>query len=420
MATCYFESDIKHGYPCEYKVTEEKIYVNVDYFIEDEIESVNGVKVWSAASNFKNRDILIVDGEEKKSLLIKDASYLGFNNRMGSLDDKYVTSFGSYEWFESSDSKCLLSLDDLPMVSSFKIYSDCISEYLRHPSVSIEKNKDELVIRMSKKRKSQKTLINSNNIKSIILADDWKEIPMALSYKIAMFGYLEIVLDSEVPYNEVYKYLYELMIYLQLYYPGKFKISKVRLNINTNEYDFVSKAVRPIKYTDRNISYSINGSLLDFLKNCYIKIPYRDIEGDVRNIPYVIMNSYRSIEDNFLMFYRFIEFRYKRKKHYDKQEEYIKDAFYEHYKKDIISEELIESHSKEIVCLRNHYAHEGYYIHNSILPIRYNRANSENNYEVVADFKWIYEKTKLLYVMVVDIIFTEMLGYSEYNFQKVF
>lgn len=70
--------------------------------------------------------------------------------------------------------------------------------------------------------------------------------------------------------------------------------------------------------------------------------------------------------------------------------------------------------------MRNHYAHEGYYIHNSILPIRYDKANSENDYEVVADFKWIYEKTKLLYVMVVDIIFTEMLGYSEYDFQKVF
>ena len=420
MAKCYFECDIKRGYPCEYEVVDEKIIIKVDYDIGDEIEEINGVRAWPASPTFKQRDLLVVDGNEKKSLLIKNASYSGMNSRFGSLDDISITSFMAYEWFESADLQRLLQLyDESLKVKSIKIYSETISEYYKHPRVTMNKKADELNIHLSKEKKTESVSINHNNIDCLLMGDDWNCVSKLSSMAIEMDGYIEILLKTEVDYTEVYKYIYELMIFMQLYYPAKFKVSKVKLNISDNEYRFVTKVLKSIQYTDKNINYSVKEKMLLFLKRCYTKIPYRDIQGDVRNIPYVIMNSYRNIEDNFLMFYRFIEFRYKRKKHYDEQEDYVKEAIYEHYKCGDLCEDWVQAQSKEIVCLRNHYAHEGYYIHNSVLKINYKR-RADCNYEVIADFEWLYKKTKILYLMVIDIIFTEMLGFQEYDFQKRF
>lgn len=37
-----------------------------------------------------------------------------------------------------------------------------------------------------------------------------------------------------------------------------------------------------------------------------------------------------------------------------------------------------------------------------------------------ADANWIYERTKMLYQVVIDIIFVKMLNYSEYHFARHF
>lgn len=165
--------------------------------------------------------------------------------------------------------------------------------------------------------------------------------------------------------------------------------------------------------------------LLEFLKNCYLTIPYRKSKAEFRNIPYIVMKTSRSVEDNFLMFYRFIECYYKRQQIPGIRNKFVKYSIEQHYaiKKELEKEE-IENYAQEIISLRNHYVHSGYYIKNSCLRVSFDKINGKKNpkdYTVKdVDVNWIYERTKMLYDMVIDIIFNNILGYSDYRFEKYF
>ena len=97
----------------------------------------------------------------------------------------------------------------------------------------------------------------------------------------------------------------------------------------------------------------------------------------------------------------------------------------EHYVKNhSMSEEEIEKLAQEMICLRNHYVHAGYFIRNSCLKITFPRIGEKKNSKDYTahpvDVNWIYVRTKMLYEIVVDIIFTKMLGYTDYQFSKHF
>jgi len=97
----------------------------------------------------------------------------------------------------------------------------------------------------------------------------------------------------------------------------------------------------------------------------------------------------------------------------------------EHYVKNHpLSEEEIGKLAQEMICLRNHYVHSGYFIRNASLKVTFPRINEKKNpkdYTVhPVDVNWIYVRTQILYEIVVDIIFTKMLGYEDYHFSKHF
>ena len=75
-------------------------------------------------------------------------------------------------------------------------------------------------------------------------------------------------------------------------------------------------------------------------------------------------------------------------------------------------------------CLRNRYVHSGYYIKNNSLRITFKDLD-EKTYKLKSytlnnvDVKWIYERTKILYSIVIDIIFKNMLGYEKYKFGRM-
>ena len=56
-----------------------------------------------------------------------------------------------------------------------------------------------------------------------------------------------------------------------------------------------------------------------------------------------------------------------------------------------------EKTAKEIITLRNHYIHSGYYIKNDCLKIRFTPKENKQNYSVDANVKWIYNQTLILY-----------------------
>ena len=95
MPVCYFNADYDTKYRCDYKVNDSSIEITVDYDIEDEIEAVNGVKVFGSNTVYKKRDILIVDFANKMNYLAKNAVCTGNNQVYGSADGGAKTRFRS-------------------------------------------------------------------------------------------------------------------------------------------------------------------------------------------------------------------------------------------------------------------------------------------------------------------------------------
>lgn len=418
MATCYFNNNLDKRYRCEYEITDEKISVDVEGY---DIEAENPSGISTSNTYYADRDILIIDSAQKKSYLLKRAWYCGFSGRSEILDPASISKFTADVYFEASNGRSLSMLPSVPKVEAIRIYSEAISDYYHHPSVLIKDSEDQLVFTLNKERKEVEAEINKNNIKKIVLGDDWNSTSNNTSIAVSMNGYFGASFIETVDYTEIYKYVREIMVYMQLYYPGKFKINKMLLRIDGKNYLFVSKFTRPIKYSDRFIEFSVKDGLLDFLKKCYINMPYRDTEGATRNIPYIIINKSRNVEDNFLMLFRFLEVFYKSQNPNYRNRELIQKAISDHYKEKDLSDEIKKKEAKEIVELRNHYVHRGYYIHESKLPIRFNREKpTPKDYVVEANVLWLRNKIEILYSTVIDVIFTELLGYQEYSFRNIF
>ena len=426
MAICYFDSEYKNKYKCTYEIKESLIEVEVEYDIGEEIEAIKGVRCYGVDTEYRERDILIVDHMGKRNILLKNSYYAGHSSVYGTPDGGVTTKFQSRIYFEHMELEKISSLPITPKVNRIKIYSKSINNLIGYPHLIIKRSDKEYSVNLSREDCSKSVDINSNKIKSITVGDDWNSSQNSKKHNIMIDfnGYIEIELTRRVNYDLVMDFLNELKLFMQLYYPDKFNVDRLCVKVDDTYYELVLPQME-FDYKEKYVQPTVKGDLLDFLKKCYIKIPYRNSKTEIRNIPYIVMKTSRSIEDNFLMFYRFIECYYKKQQISNIRKTFVTHSIKEHYAlKHGLSDEQIECLAQEIVCLRNKYVHSGYYIKNSCLKVSFDKINRKKNpkdYTVNnADVSWIYERTKMLYLIAVDIIFCNMLEYEEYKFDKYF
>lgn len=420
MAVCFFGRDYKeeHKYKCEYEVLGDQISVAVDYNIMDEIEAVNGVKSFGINTTYDNRDILIIDQEQKVNYLLKNAYYNGVSTVYGSPDGGSKTKFKADMIFSSKSYQALADLKETPKINSITIVSKDLNRLVPDSSINMINYEDKLVINLNKDSNGETRRIGSLNIKEITLRDYWSggfDKSQDLSFVIT--GELEIKLIRRVNYTEIPKYVYEVLVFLQLYTKNRFKLDEIKVSIDGVRFNMmfhIRKGYIPAnrKYIGQN---SVQCNVMEFLEKCYSHIPYRKSKSDIRNIPYIILKSDRSLEDSFLMYYRFIECYYKRQSIPDITSRFISYSLNNNYvstgKTLPVEAEVL---ANEIITLRNHYVHSGYFIKNECLKIK--TGNSGKSYTVKADVKWIYERTKILYDCSIDIILRDMLGFENYSF----
>ena len=115
------------------------------------------------------------------------------------------------------------------------------------------------------------------------------------------------------------------------------------------------------------------------------------------------------------MLYRFIENYYKRQ---GVEDTFIEKCFAEHYHgNSFVESEKIACYVRELICLRNHYVHSGYYIKNGYLRITFGKEEKNTrDYNAEVSIQWIYERVQIMRAMVLDIIFREMLGIEQYRY----
>jgi len=425
MPVCYFIPDYEKKYNCEYEIKGNDLEITIDYEIMDEVESIDGVKKLGHGTHFDERDILIVDYYSKRNLMLKDAYYAGNTEVYGTPDDSSKTKFRSKLFFEHSDLDKILHLLPTPKVSKIKVFSKSISDWIGTPSIKQVKTSDSITYELSKVYEGETISLNHNNVKSITLSDAWRALHSLKrnSITIDFWGYIELELSRRVDYNNVYEYIYELVIFMQLYCPDTFSIDKIHVLVD-KEYYILNIPRQEIDIKDKTVLRTVNEDLLNYLSRCYTSIPYRKSKTEIRNIPYIVLKTARNVEDNFLMFYRFIECFYK-KKSIEGRNKFISLGLIDHYAKEHnLANEQIEQYAQEIICLRNHYVHSGYYIKNKSIKVSFEKIGRKKNpkdYTATnVDLHWIYDRTKMLYQIVVDIIFKEMLGFEKHEFIRHF
>lgn len=427
MAVCYFNKNYEKKFNCKYERKNGGIEVTVEYAIDDEIEpdENRGIAIGSN-TKYKKRDILIVDSTSKMNYLLKEASYSGRNELYGPPDSKVTTKFFSSCYFYHENYNKLKELLETPKVKKIRIHSNIVNEFIGSPSVSREKLEKEYVIRLQKEPERRTVKINYNNVKSLTISDDWKYNLISNEIIIKLDGYIEIEVSKRVKYNEIDKYVYELMTYIQLLRPDKLKLNKITVCVDETYYGYYSWIIEEKKYKSSNIKNSVSDDALTFLSKCYKLIPYRNGKSEIRNIPYVIFDYSRNIEDTFLMLYKTIECYYKKQNIEGITTKFINYGIHNNYDKSKNkAEDEIEDLARQIICLRNRYVHSGYYIKNNSLRITFKdldeKTSKLKNYTLNnVDFEWIYERTKILYSIVIDIIFKNMLGYEKYKFERMF
>ncbi len=426
MPVCFFDKKHNTSYKCEYEIRKECIEVTVDYDIDDERENNNGIISIPSDIEFKERDIFIVDYDNKKNYLLKKAYYCGYSSTWGTPDGGAKTKFKSQIYFSHGDRSKLCDLPPNPKVKKIKVFSKAINDLIGCPSLDLKKDEDNLIISLSKKDHSKVVLINEHNIKSISISDDWKSVNSIKNHNINIDfnGFIELELTKRVNYDDVFDFVYELIIFMQLYRPDKFVINRIHVMVEDVYYELALHPIE-IETRDKRVDVSVEDNLLDFLKRCYTVIPYRKSKSEIRNIPYIVLKTSRGLEDNFLMFYRFIECYYKKQPISGIRKSFVSYSIKEYnLKNGELSDEEIEKYSQEIISLRNRYVHSGYYIKNSSLRVSFEKVGNRKNpkdYTVNnVDSKWIYDRAIMLYKIVIDIIFKKMLGYEEYDFKRHF
>lgn len=426
MPVCCFNMDFDKVYDCRYELKDGHIEIEVDdYDIMDEVEAVNGIKTLGGNTKFEKRDIFIVDFNAKKNLQVKQAFYAGANRVFGSRDGGAKTKFRASVFFEHKNEEELKALPSTPKISKIKVFSKTLIDWIGYPCLDVTSEDSALTYKLSRECKGDVIPVNSNGIKQITVADDWYSSHSVHEYNITIDfkGYIEIELMKRVNYDSVYEYIYELLIFMQLYCPDRFKPEKVYVMVNDTYYR-LHMPWQEVKLKETRELRTVEVGLLDFLKECYSKIPFRKSNSEIRNIPYIVLKTSRGLEDNFLMFYRFIECFYKKTSSAG-QKRFISLSISEHYaSKHNLIEEQIENYAQEIICLRNRYVHAGYYIKNDSLKISFERIDGRKNPKDYTannvDVDWIYERTFLLYQVVIDIIYKNMLGYDSYRFLRHF
>ena len=156
MAVCYLFANYEVQYKCEYILKKEFIEVDIDYDIEKEIETENGIILWGNNIKFEERDILIIDSQNKTNYLLKNAYYAGRSSIYGTPDGGSKTKFRTINYFKHGNYEKLIDLKTMPKVSRIRVFSKSINKLIGYPSLKMEKSDKEYVIKLSKEKSNNR------------------------------------------------------------------------------------------------------------------------------------------------------------------------------------------------------------------------------------------------------------------------
>jgi len=422
MIVCIFDNDKENKYQCFYECQNGEITIKVlKELYDDEYSSIGIHRFGKEKQEYSTKNITIFDQEAKRYFKIFDCTISGRSSFYGPIESSEAVTYTSGFYIESQRFDTILEVPINPKINSIKIFDEALSYVYGYPSFSKIENEESHTLIFDKKSPVITIPINKWNVKSINLLDTWTikaNRDDGFNLNAELIVYAEILLKNKIKLCDVFDYVREFELYMELLQTTKRNLKKVLIEINSNNYEINYASLLENNKNSKSSQTTVVGNVADYLLNCYTSLPIRKSNVSNRNIPYVLFNKHRSVEDSFLLFYRFVECYYKKGNY---QDTYLSKSFIdakEIYLK-YFKEEDFDNVLQEIISLRNHYVHSGYYIHGERLAIKF-KEDKNKNHSAKADFEWIYLRTKFLYYVAIDIIYRQKLGYEKYTYRKHF
>ena len=117
MPVCYFDDNYQEKYTCNYEFKDQSIEIDVEYDITDEVmPDKNGVRIIGGKTEYRNRDILIIDSHSRRNILVKCAHFIGNTIVWGSPDGGAHTKFYASVYFEHENIEKISQLPTTPKI----------------------------------------------------------------------------------------------------------------------------------------------------------------------------------------------------------------------------------------------------------------------------------------------------------------
>ena len=412
MVKCYFDNNFNTLFDCDYSnnnnVINVTIYENSTNFRSESLFENELQKQPLYYSKIYN--ITILDYKNRKFYKLYNAIKLGTEMGEGNVSER----FKSDVYLFTQKLNNIKKVDNNSDITSIKLYNEFFQYLFPIKCLLQKRNEDFYEIRVEKNLPRKDIYINSNNVKKLSLLDEClikTNHENSINVNINTCKCCEIVLNKSIKFFEVFKYITDFDAYFNLIFNESRRSYKVLLKIINEYFELTYKD--QFSYTTKNSSLPIiEGDYFEFIKRCYCLLPF-DKKSDYKyNIKIIsLYNDYKNMEDIFMSYYRFIEFYYKSngKKHFI---EYIVNKYEYIFKDYFSSAEMTKDFPFEIISLRNHYAHTGYYIKNNKLRVEKNR---QFLYYKDIDTLWIAKLMKCLKKVFYKIVLLEILGYDEVN-----
>ena len=197
MAICFFRDKFEDKYPCTYEIKDGTVELRVEYDVCDEIPAENGFRIFSANTEFKDRDIILADEESRRFFLLKNAYYNGEYIHWGIVNTS-ITVFKAQEYFEHSAFDEICKLRENPKVTAIRIFSKNLIKLQGVRSYYEENSDEEHRIILKKNSEARDLCIETSKISAISVNDNWRHIQDVKNGRntIEIDSYTEIRLKS--------------------------------------------------------------------------------------------------------------------------------------------------------------------------------------------------------------------------------
>ncbi len=229
----------------------------------------------------------IFDSDNKIYLKLFHCYISGHSTRYGSFDGYESVIYYTNYYIQGRSESDIYNIKDNPKINAIKIYHPIIQYVYGYPSFELTESENDINIILKKKIEKNDVIINSNNIESISISDDWNYKMKDKSINVNLTGYADLNLKRKIKLSDSIEYIKEFQIYMELLIQKCNSLERVYLKIEDKYFELKCNEFYKDKES-KNIQLSCKEKIEDYLSNCYKNMPIRGNNSVNRNIPYVL------------------------------------------------------------------------------------------------------------------------------------